>query len=81
MSAPLTHNLSYTEAEEITKYENLALQIKNIRKLNDVSVHPLVISAEEVVIENFLKYLGNIGWTKNVSRVRQNVISLQSPIQ
>jgi len=42
------------------KYENLALQNKNIRKLNNVSVYPLVISVEEVVTENILKYPGNM---------------------
>jgi hypothetical protein len=38
---PFTHNLSNIEAEEIMKYENLALQLKNIRKLYNVSVYPL----------------------------------------
>ena len=57
---PLTHNLSNIEAEEIMKYENLALQIKNIRKLDIVSVYTLVTSVGEVVTENFLKYLGNM---------------------
>jgi len=57
----LTRNLSNPEAEEITKYEKLALQIKNIWKLNNVSIYPLVISAEGVVIRNFLKYLEKTG--------------------
>jgi hypothetical protein len=35
---PFTRNFSDTEAEKIMKYENLALQMKNIRKLNNVSV-------------------------------------------
>jgi hypothetical protein len=50
----LTLNLSSIEAEEIMKYENLALQIKNIRKLNNVSVYPLVISVEGVSPKTFL---------------------------
>jgi hypothetical protein len=36
IAVPLTHNLSNTEVEKITKYENLAMQIKNIWKLNNV---------------------------------------------
>lgn len=32
----LTHNLLNTEAEEVTKYENLTLGIKNIGKLNSL---------------------------------------------
>jgi len=58
----LTHNLFNTEAEKVTKYENLALGIKNIWKLNSVFTSSFVISVEEVVIQNFLIYLGNIGF-------------------
>jgi len=57
IAVPLTLNLSNIEAEEIMKYENLALQTKNIQQLNNVSVYPLVISVEEVVTVNSLKYL------------------------
>jgi hypothetical protein len=64
MEIPLTYNISSAAAEKITKYENLALDIKNIWKLNNVSVYPLVISVEGVVTRNFLKYTKNIGLTK-----------------
>ena len=37
---PLTYNLSSATAEKITKYENLAVGIKNIWKFNSVSVYP-----------------------------------------
>ena len=40
-SSSLDPNLPKTVAERITKYENLALQIKNIWKLNIVSIYPL----------------------------------------
>jgi hypothetical protein len=42
-AVPLTDNRPNTEAEKITKYENLVLEIKNIWKLNNVSAYPLVI--------------------------------------
>ena len=38
---PLTHNLPKTESEKITKHENLALKIKSIWKLNNVSIYRL----------------------------------------
>jgi hypothetical protein len=41
IAVTLTHILSNTEAEKITKNENLALQIKNIRKLNKFYI-PLI---------------------------------------
>jgi len=51
----LTHNLSKNEAEKFRKYENLALKIQYIWKLNNISTHPLVISVDAV--QTFLKYL------------------------
>jgi hypothetical protein len=49
IAVPLTHNIPKTEAEKIPIYENLALQIKNIWKLNNASKCPLSISAERAV--------------------------------
>ena len=62
----LTHNLFNTEAEKVTIYENLALGIKNIWKLHSVYTSSLGISAEGVVTQNFLIYLGNIGFMNNM---------------
>jgi len=36
----LTHNLSNTEEEKTMKYENLALEIKNIWKFSTVFMYP-----------------------------------------
>jgi len=49
IAVPSIHSLPKTEGEKITKYENLTLEIKNIWKLNNFSVYPLVISVEGVV--------------------------------
>jgi hypothetical protein len=57
IAVPLTHNLPKTEREKITEYENLALDINNIWKLNSLSMCPLVISVEGVVTKIFLNYL------------------------
>jgi hypothetical protein len=53
-TVPLTRSLPETEAEKTIEYENLALEIKNISKLNNLSVYPLVISEEGVLTRNFL---------------------------
>ena len=37
-AVPLTNNLPRTETEKIMKYENLVLEIKNVWKLNNVSI-------------------------------------------
>jgi len=39
---PMTHNLSKAEAEKIRKYENVALEVKNIWKLNNMLICTLV---------------------------------------
>ena len=40
---PVTYNLLKTEAQEIAKYDILALEIENMWKLNDVCVYPTFI--------------------------------------
>jgi hypothetical protein len=76
-AVPLTHNLHKNEAEKIMKYENFALEITNVWKLNNMSTYTLVISLEGVVTTNFLKYLENTGLTKNILGVRQKAVVLQ----
>jgi len=78
IAIPLTYNLSNTETEKITKYENLVLEIKNIWKRKNLSLYPSVISAEGVVSKNFLKHLENIGLTKNILRVGQKAVPLRT---
>ena len=62
----LTHNFSNTAAEKIVQYENLALEIKNIWKLNSIFIYPLFMLAEGVATKNFLKYLKITDLTKNI---------------
>jgi hypothetical protein len=73
----VTHNLPRTEAENIMKYKHLALEIKNIRKLNDISLYLLVISVEGAVTKIFLIYVEKIGLTKNILTVEQKAVLLQ----
>jgi hypothetical protein len=51
-------------AEKIKIYENLALEIKNMRKFNNIFIYPFITSAEEVATKNFLQYPENIGLSK-----------------
>jgi hypothetical protein len=77
---PLIHFLPKIETEKITKYQNFAVEIKNIWKLNIVSVFHLVITAEGVVTKNFQKYLENISLTKCILRVGLKAVVLQTCI-
>jgi hypothetical protein len=59
-AVPLNITFPKLRHKKIPIYENLALEIKNIWKLNNISICPLVISTEGVVIK-VLKYLQTIG--------------------
>jgi len=74
----LIHNLPRTETEKITKHDNLSLEIKNIWKLNNLYVYLSAISAGGVVTESFLIHLQKTGLTKNILRVGQKTILLQT---
>jgi hypothetical protein len=76
----LIHSLPKIERGKITKYENFLPEIKNIWKLNNVCVFPLVITAEGLVIKNFQKHTENISLTKNILRVGQKAVLLQTCI-
>ena len=72
----MTHNLSKAEAEKIRKYENVALEVKNIWKLNNMLICTLVTWVEWVITKNFLKYIENIYLNKNILRVGQKALLL-----
>jgi len=77
-AVPLTHNFPKTNTEKIKKYDNLALEIRNSWKFNNLSAYPLVISVEGVVTRHFLQYLENIVLTMYILREGQKAILLQS---
>jgi hypothetical protein len=47
-------------APKIQKYQNLEGEIKNIWKLKDVSIQPLIISAKGVLSKRFKKEIENL---------------------
>ena len=53
-------------------------KLKNIWKLNNVSVFHLVIKAEGVVTKNFQKCVENISATKLILRFGQKAVLLQT---
>ena len=74
IAVPLTHNLPKTEAENIMKCKNMALEIKNIWKLNNVSLYLLFISLEGTVARHFLTYLENIDLSFSVQNLKSVVV-------
>lgn len=78
IAVPLTHNIKRTEAEKKNKYEELAWQIKEIWKLDRVSIYPLVISVEGVVSNNFNKNIEKLGLPNTILKHAQKATILQT---
>lgn len=78
ISVPLSHNVGKVESEKIVKYENLAIEMKNIWQLNKVTVLPFVISAEGIISKNFSKNLKQIGLQDSILGGAQKAVLLQT---
>ena len=59
ITSPLMVNLSKTEVEKVSKYENLAIEIKHIWELNKLQVTPFIISGEAVISKQLKKDRNN----------------------
>ena len=79
IGVPLTYNIKKTEMEKQRKYEELAIQFKNIWKLNNkVTRHPIVISANGVVSKKLSKTIEELAIPSNMVRIGQKAILLQT---
>lgn len=78
IAVPLSHNIMKTETEKITKYENLALELKNMWHLTGVTIIPLVISAEGIMSEAFKKNLQKLHLSQKIAGYAQQAVALQT---
>ena len=79
IGVPLTHNnIKKTEIEKQRKYEELAIQLKNIWKLSKVTIHPITISAEGVVSKQLTKTIEELALPSSIARIGQKAILLQT---
>ena len=60
------------------KYEELAFQLKSIWKLERVVIVPIIISAEWVISKKTTKNIGKLAVNKNILRVGQKAVLLQT---
>ena len=67
-----------TEAEKMAKYEELAFQLKSIWKLERVVIVPIIISAEGVISKKTTKNIEKLAVNKNILRVGQKAVLLQT---
>ncbi|KAL1446836.1 hypothetical protein WDU94_012201 [Cyamophila willieti] len=79
IAVPLTHNITKTEAEKITKYEDLKEEIKRMWKLNKVDIVPIFISSEGVISKSLAKHLKTLNIKKSsCQREMQKAALLQT---
>ena len=78
IGVPLTHNLSKVEAEKRRKYQNLAIEVQRIWKLNSVKIIPLIISVEGVMSKQLKAYLKEIGLPNGIKFTMQKAAILQT---
>jgi len=71
----MTRSLPKTETEKTIQYKNLALETKNISKLNNLSVYLLVVSEERELTRNFLKYVENKVLSKKLKNGAHNSVT------
>jgi hypothetical protein len=76
IAIPLNHNLSNIEAAKTKKDENVALEIKNVLKLHNALIYPVVTTAEGVVTRNFLNSR-EYRFNQKVLRVGKTAVQLQ----
>ena len=62
----------------ISKYEELAIQLKNIWKLSNVTIHPIIISVEGVVSKQLTKTIEELALPSSIARIGQKAILLQT---
>jgi hypothetical protein len=78
IAIPLTHNIMSTEGEKIRKYEDLAIQLKQIWKLKSVYIYPIVMSVEGVVSKNFKNNIQKLMLNNKIFTTCQRAILLQT---
>lgn len=73
ITIPNDHNIGEARTTKLTKYIDLAHEIKAIYQLKQVSVHPLIISANGLVELNLKKELTKIG----LNEVEKTILTAQ----
>ena len=62
----------------MAKYEELAFQLKSIWNLERVVIGPIIISAEGVISKKTTKNIEKLAVNKNILRVGQKAVLLQT---
>lgn len=78
IACPLTHNILKTEAEKISKYENLSMELKRCWALESVRIIPIVISATGVLSKRMPINLQTLELPLSILPAIQKAVILQT---
>ena len=78
MAVPLSHNVKKKENEKRSKYDNLRWEIKRLWKLNEVTIYPVVISAEGMVSTDLKDIFNNLNIPTIILVESQKAVILQT---
>lgn len=74
IAVPLDHNVQSTFSGKITKYHDLAEELKQMWHLEDVRIVPVVLSATGVVPKSLLRSLDELELKKDLNSILKAVI-------
>lgn len=78
IAIPASHNVIKTEQEKQRKYEELAIQLKQIWHLKSTSTQPIVISAEGIISKHLEHNLWKLGVARRILGIAQKAVLLQT---
>lgn len=78
VACPNSYNLQKTESEKVRKYENLAIEIKHVWKLKEVSSIPIIISATGMIPKSLQNNLSKLQIPPAVITTMQKAVLLQT---
>lgn len=78
IGCPLTSNLQKTEMEKISKYENLAIELRHVWRLEEVRTIPIIISATGIVTNKLSIYLEQLNLPRALVKIIQRTVILQT---
>lgn len=78
VACPLTSNIQRTETEKVTKYENLAIELKRQWKLTEVRTIPVVMSATGVMSSNLSRGMEQLELPTTIINDIQKAVLLQT---
>ena len=74
IAVPLNHNTEATYANKISKYEELASEMKKLYSAKSVKIRPIVLSATGIIPKNLIQQLSELDILPTLDKIQKAVI-------